>query len=114
MLVTNYLELPVGFRYDTKPEDIASSISFEVGGRIGVLYQSFTKVKYTEGDETKKVFDEQNHGLNTLRYGIYGRFGIGGFNFFTFYNLSPMFYANKGPAKTDMNTYTFGISINGF
>ncbi len=114
MLVTNYLELPIGFRYDTKPEDIASSVSFELGGRVGVLYQSFTKVKYEENGETKKAFDEQRHGLNSLRYGLYGRFGIGGFNFFTFYNLSPTFEANKGPGKTTMNSFTFGISINGF
>jgi hypothetical protein len=114
MLVTNYLDLPVGFRYDTKPEDIAGSLSVELGGRVGILYQSFTKIKYEENGETKKVFDEQSHGLNSLRYGLYARLGIGGFNFFSFYNISPMFEANKGPAKTDMNSFTFGISINGF
>jgi hypothetical protein len=114
MLVTNYVELPIGFRYDTKPEDIASSISFELGGRVGLLYQSFTKIKYEENGETKKAFDEQTHGLNSLRYGVYTRFGIGGFNFFGFYNLSPTFEANKGPGKTTMNSFTLGISINGF
>jgi hypothetical protein len=121
MLITNYFDLPVGFRYDTKPEDIASSVSVELGGRIGFLYQSYTKINYQENDETKQYFDEQTHGLNPIRYGLYARFGIGGFNFFSFYNLSPMFAANKGPVessstntKTQMNTYTIGISINGF
>ena len=121
MLITNYFELPIGFRYDTKPEDIASSLSIELGGRIGVLYQSYTKVNYQENDETKQYYDEQTHGLNPFRYGLYGRFGIGGFNFFSFYNLSPLFAANKGPVdtsstntKTQMNTFTIGISINGF
>ncbi len=122
MLITNYLDLPIGFRYDTKPEDIAGSLSIELGGRVGVLYQSFTKIKYTENNETKKIFDEQSHGLNPIRYGIYTRLGVGGFNFFWFYNLSPLFSANKGPAtnatnpsiKTSADTFTFGISINGF
>jgi hypothetical protein len=121
MLITNYFELPIGFRFDSKPEDIASSASIELGGRIGVLYQTFTKVSYQENDEAKQYFDEQSHGLNAIRYGLYGRLGIGGFNFFTFYNLSPLFAPNKGPVdnsttgiKTNMNTFTFGISINGF
>ncbi len=113
MIVANYFEMPVGFRFDTHPEDISRSLNISLGGRIGALYDGFTKIKYSEAGETKKVKDKQSHGLNTIRYGLYGRFGIGGFNIFTFYNLSPLFAPNKGPASTQMNTWTIGISVNG-
>lgn len=114
MIVTNYFELPVGFRFDTHPEDIARSLSVSVGGRVGMLYDGFTKLKYSQDSETKIIKDKQNHGLNPFRYGLYGRFGIGGFNFFTFYNLSTLFDKAKGPQSTLMTTFTIGISINGF
>jgi len=114
MIVTNYFELPVGFRFDTHPEDIARSLSVSLGGRVGLLFDGFTKVKYKQDGETKTIKDKQNHGLNPFRYGVYGRFGIGGFNFFTFYNLSPLFEKAKGPDATLMTTFTVGISINGF
>jgi hypothetical protein len=115
MLVMNYFDvMPVAFRFDTRPEDMARSFSVTVGGRVGVLYDSYTKMKYSVNGDTKKVKDYQSHGLNSFRYSMYGRIGIGGFNFFGFYNFSPLFAANKGPDKTTMNTFTMGISIDGF
>ena len=114
MIVTNYFEVPVGFRFDTHPEDIARSLSVSVGGRVGALFDGFTKVKYKQDGETKTIKDKQNHGLNPFRYGVYARLGIGGFTFFSFYNLSPMFEKAKGPDATLMTTFTVGISINGF
>jgi hypothetical protein len=113
-LVNNYLEMPVEFRYDSKPEDMARSLSVVVGGRVGVLYDSFTKVDYTVDGDNKSMKDKQWHGLNQIRYGLYGRFGISGFSVFMYYNLSPMFQTNKGPDYSDMNSVTMGISINGF
>ena len=114
MIVTNYFEVPVGFRFDTHPEDISRSFSVSLGGRVGALFDGFTKVKYSQDGEIKTIKDKQNHGLNPIRYGLYGRLGIGGFNFFSFYNLSPLFEKTKGPSATLMTTFTIGISINGF
>jgi hypothetical protein len=114
MFVTNYLEIPIEFRFDSKPEDIARSFNVAIGGRVGVLFDSFTKVKYKENGEQVKVKDKYDHGLNLLRYGVYTRIGIGGFNWFGFYNLSQMFEKNKGPQGAAINTLTVGISINGF
>jgi len=114
MLITNYVEMPLEVRFDTKPEDIARSFNWALGGRIGVLFDSDQKVKYREDSQWKKSKDKENWGLNFLRYGVYTRVGIGGFNFFGFYNLSPLFEKGMGPQDTKMNTYTFGISVNGF
>jgi hypothetical protein len=113
-LVNNYIEMPVEFRYDTNPEDIARSFNISIGGRIGYLYDSFTKVDYRDNSENKSNKDKQNHGMNPYRYGLYTRIGLGGFSLFGYYNVSPMFEENKGPDKTTMNSLTFGISINGF
>jgi len=126
----NYLEVPIEFRYDTKPEDISRSFNFALGARGGWLFDSFQKVKYKEDGQTKKNKDRQDWGLTQLRYGVYTRIGIGGFNLFGFYNLTPLFQKDKGPfnngtvgtggapvggtSGTTMNTFTVGISLNGF
>jgi hypothetical protein len=114
MLVANYVEIPLEFRFDTAPEDIARSFNVAIGGRIGYLFESKMKVKYKEDGETKILKDKQNLGLTQIRYGVYSRIGVGAFNIFGFYNLTPLFEKDKGPDKTTMNSYTVGISINGF
>lgn len=114
MIVANYFDIPVELRFDTRPNDISRSFNVAVGARAGVLLDSFTKIKYKEDGETKIVKDKQNHGLNDIRYGLYVRLGIGGFNWFVQYNSSSLFKTDEGPNKTAMNTFTAGISINGF
>ncbi len=113
-LINNYLEMPIELRFDTNPEDIARSFNVSIGGRVGWLYDSFTKIDYSEGGESKSLKDKQLHGMNTLRYGMYSRVGIGGFSLFGYYNISPMFQEGKGPIQTQMNSVTIGISVNGF
>ena len=123
MLVANYFDLmPVEFRFDTNPKDISRSLSVSIGARVGFLIESHTKIKYTTNGVSETLKNKQNNGLNTFRYGLYGRVGIGNFNFFGFYNISPYFATNKGPLnntttdlnRTTMNTMTIGISLNGF
>ena len=113
-LVNNYVEAPLEIRYDTTPEDIARSFNACLGVRVGVLYDSFMKIDYRENGENRTNKDKQFHGMNPIRYGVYGRIGIGGFSLFSYYNLSPMFQTDKGPVNTSMNSVTIGISINGF
>jgi len=112
-LIVNYFEMPIEFRFDTDPEDIARSFNFSIGGRIGVLFDSSSKVVYSDG-ERKISKDNQSHGLNRFRYGISARIGISGLSLVGYYNLSPLFEPNKGPSKTEMSTFTIGVSINGF
>jgi len=122
MLITNYFDvIPVEFRYDTNPKDLARSFSITIGGYVGVLMDAHTKIKYRENGTNVTYKDKQNYGLNPFHYGVHTRIGIGNFNFFAMYNLSPYFATNKGPAtlgvsggtSTTMNTMTFGISLNG-
>ncbi len=116
MIVSNYFDLmPIEFRFDTNPKDVSRSFSVAVGGRVGVLIESHTKIKYSEaGINGNAIYkDKQQHGLNPFRYSAYTRIGIGNFNFFWFYNFSPYFATGKGPDLTTMNTMTIGISLNG-
>lgn len=113
-LINDYIEIPLDFRFDSKPEDISRSFNVAIGGRIGYLFDAKTKIKYIKDGETRIAKDKQNHGMNPIRYGIYTRIGMGAINIFGFYNLSPLFEKDKGPDKTTMNTYTIGLSINGF
>lgn len=114
MFITNYLEIPLEFRFDTSPEDLNRSFNVAIGGRVGYLFDAFTKVKYQDRGEVVKNKNKLNNGLNQFRYGVYTRIGLGGFSLFCFYNLSDMFEKGKGPMGTTMNTFTTGISINGF
>ncbi len=117
-LVTNYLEVPLEIRFSTKPDDPARSIKISVGARAGILYDSFNKVKYKEGGETKKFKDKQGFSLNDFRYGLTGRLGIGGFSLFGYYNLSTLFKEGEGLVENrqpvDFNTFTVGISLSSF
>ncbi len=116
MIVSNYFDLmPVEFRFDTNPKDISRSFSFALGGRVGALIESHTKIKYSaSGINGHAIYkDKQSHGLNPIRYSAYTRIGFGNFNLFGYYNFSPYFASDKGPDQTTMTTMTFGISING-
>jgi len=113
-LVNNYVEAPIELRYDTTPEDIARSFSVAFGARFGVLYDSFTKIDYSENGENKSIKEKQWHGMAPTRWSLYGRVGLGGFSIFAYFNMSPMWQTGKGPSGTDMTSATIGISVNGF
>ena len=118
MLVTNYIEAPIEFRYTVNPEDPGRSFKVSVGGRVGFLYDSFNKVKYKENSEVKKYKDKQDFNLTKFRYGLTGRIGFGPFSIFGYYNLSPLFEKGKGlktdDVYNDFNTWTIGLSLASF
>jgi len=118
MLITNYIEAPLEFKYTINPDDPGRSFKIAVGGRVGFLYDSFNKVKYSENSEVKKFKDKQDFNLNKFRYGLTGRIGFGPFSIFGYYNLSPLFEKGKGlktdDVYNDFNTWTIGLSLASF
>jgi len=119
MLVTNYFEVPVEIKYMTRPEDPNRSFRISVGGRIGYMYDAFTKVKFTEDGENKKVKNNQNYNLTRLRYGLSAHVGIGNISLFSYYNFTPLFEDRKGPKNDDttnttITTFTIGLSLASF
>jgi hypothetical protein len=122
-LVTNYIDVPLELRFSLKPDDPARSFKIAVGGRVGYMYDSFTKIKYKEEGEVKKVKNKQDFNLNKFRYGLSARIGVGNFSLFGYYNLTPLFEEGKGlsdiiapetSVKNDFSTLTIGISLASF
>ena len=108
-----YLDVPLEFRFSANPDDMARTFWVAIGGRVGYLFNPYTKLKGKEDGERYVYKNKRNHGQSELRYGPSLRVGIGNFNWFGFYNLSPLFAKNKGPENTTMTTFTVGISIIG-
>lgn len=125
-LITNYIEAPLEFVYRSKPDDPARSFKFAIGGRVGYSFDSFTKVKYREGGEVKKIKDKQDFEVNKFRYSLSARVGIGNVAIFGYYNMTPLFEKGKGPidpkenatdtysGQRDFKTFTIGLSLSAF
>ena len=118
-LITNYFDVPVEFRFSTQPEDPSKGFKVSVGGRVGYLFDSFTKIKYSEDGETKKLKDYESFNLNKFRYSLSAKIGIGNFAIFGYYNLSTLFKDGQDPgsgnsATTHMKNFTIGISLSSF
>jgi hypothetical protein len=114
MVVTNFIDVPIEFRFSTNPNDPGRSFHVAIGGRVGYLYDSFNKIKYRSDGDTKKLKDKQNFFLNDFRYGAFFKVGVGNFTIFSYYNFTPVFQEDKGPEQTDMKNFTIGISLSSF
>lgn len=114
MIVTNYLEVPVEIRFSVKPDDPRRSFKVSVGGRIGYLFDSFAKIKYSEDGEVRTIKDKQNYNLRKLRYGTFFKIGAGNIGLITYYNLTPLFEDDEGPEQTEMSTFSIGLSLSSF
>ena len=117
-LITNFIDVPVELRFTSNPDDPNRAFKIAVGGRIGYLYDAFTKMKYKESGETKQLKNKQNFNLTRFRYGVYGKLGIGNFSLFGYYNLTPLFKEGEGlweaGSVNDFQTMTVGISLSAF
>jgi hypothetical protein len=117
-LVTNYIDVPLELKYSSKPDDPARSFKASVGGRIGYMYDSFRKLKYKQEGEMMRLKDKQDFNLNKVRYGVFGKIGVGNFAIVGYYNLTNLFEDGKGLGEKgiiqDFPTYTIGISLSSF
>jgi hypothetical protein len=83
-----------------------------------VLYDSFTKLKYKEYGETKKLKNKQDYHLTQYRYGLMSRIGLGDFSIVGYNNLTTLIEEVNGLKENcqfkDFNTFTIGISLASF
>jgi hypothetical protein len=114
-LAVNYVEVPVDFQYHVNKNDYSKSFRVSLGARVGMLYQSHTKITY---DSPKtgavKIKQSENYGLEKIRYGLHLKAGSPGFNVWATYYLSPMWQANRGPFNNEANQVSFGIALGLF
>lgn len=113
--ITNYVDVPLEFRFTALPDDPARSFRVGLGFKGGVLINSFTKLKVISSNKTEKFKTAGDYHVNPFRYGPYLRLYIGNFNFFASAYISPLFKSGnpKGTTK-DMTVATVGISVVGF
>jgi hypothetical protein len=117
-LSLTYLDIPIEFRFRSKPNAKDNSWKFAVGFKAGLLIHNKWKYKgeevrqgpaFEEGREVK--FKEYNiENLNRFRYGVTARAGYGVWNVFAFYGISELFKEGRGPGMTPLS---IGVSING-
>jgi len=117
-LITNYFDVPLELRFSTRPDDPSKSFKISIGGRVGYLFDSHTKIKYSDNGETKKYKSHEKFNLNDFRYGLYAKIGAGNFAIFGYYNLSTLFQTGRDPdvgnVTTSMKNFTIGISLSSF
>lgn len=113
-LAANYLDIPLELRFHADKNNFRKSFKIAVGGKVGVLFDSHTKLKYKANGDTKITKSKEQFDLSRFRYGIQGRIGIGSFSVFYYQELSSLFKDGKGPENTDTSPFKVGISLYAF
>lgn len=108
----NYFDIPLELRYHFNRSNYQKSMKVAIGGKVGFLLNSQTKIAYEDSDGLeRKIKDRQNFGVAPIRYGVYTRLGFPGFNIWGYYGLNQVFQKDKGPFATQATQFNFGISV---
>lgn len=102
-----YFDIPAEIRYRTKPNEKGYSWKVAVGGQVGYLLSS--KSKIIENSKKYKGFDYPN--MEDWRVGLNARVGYGKVSVNAFYSLSSIFDVNKGAQH---NPFSIGITLMPF
>ncbi len=114
-LATSYLEIPLEFRYTSKPSDLNKSFKAALGVKIGTLVNAHTKGKnledknnnlinsYTEKENSKRY-------INGTRFMATARVGYGIVSLFGTYQINNVLKDGAGP---NMKLYQIGLTLSG-
>jgi hypothetical protein len=114
-LATSYLEVPLEFRFTSKPADVNKSFKAALGIKVGTLVNAHTKGKnlldknnnainsYTEKENSKRF-------INSTKFSATARVGYGILSLFGSYQLNNVLKDGTGP---DMKLYQVGLTISG-
>ena len=114
-LATSYLQVPLEFRYTSKPNNPNKSFKAALGLKVGTLVNVHTKGKtlqnasgttlnsYLEKENSKRFF-------NTTDFVATARFGYGIFSLFGSYQLNKLLKDGAGP---NLKIYQIGLTISG-
>ena len=114
-LATGFLEVPLEFRYSSKPLEPNKSFKIALGAKIGTLVNAHIKGKTLQDKNnntiTNYTLKENNKRLiNGTRFMATGRIGYGIFSLFGNYQLNNILKDGAGPA---MHLYQIGLTISG-
>ena len=109
-LITHYVDIPLEFRFHSQRGYQGFMVA--VGGKVGYLFSSYTKIKYNnDGEENITQKLRKDFNLSRLRYGAQARIGFRGFNLFGHYMFSDLFQSDAGPQANNLKV---GLSVNLF
>ena len=110
-----FLEVPIEFRFSSKPETPGKSVKVALGIKLGTMLSGHTKGKTlrdstgkTISNSTDKVTDKTF--FNSSRIAATARIGYGNFTLFGSYSLSSMF---KTGVAADIKLLQIGITVSG-
>jgi hypothetical protein len=113
-LATTYFEVPLELQFHFNKDNFKKSIKLGVGGKVGVLLSSHTKVNYKFLGENQKLKTKDNFNLNRFRYGLQASLGVAGISAYFYYGLNDMFEKGKGPEATTTSQMQAGLAISVF
>jgi len=113
-LAANYLEIPLELRFHFNRKYPDKGFRIGVGGKGGFLFDSHTKVKFSDEGENVKVKEKNDFSMQRFRYSVLGRFGFRSVSIFGEIGLSELFEDGKGPEQTGARYFKFGLSFMGF
>jgi hypothetical protein len=87
------------------------SFHISAGAIVGMSLQTKMKYKYNDNGDDKKVKDKDSFNTNPFRVSLTTRVGVGWFNVFATYSLTPLFESNRGP---ELYPFTVGVTLLGF
>ena len=87
------------------------SFHLSAGAIFGFDLQTKMKYIYEENGTERKEKDKQSFNTNPFRVNLTARAGLGWFNVFATYSLTPLFENNRGPK---LYPFTIGITLLGF
>lgn len=115
VVAANYFDIPLDFTYHFNKLNYSKGFKISVGGKVGYLYESHTKLKYEDSDGLKrKIKDSQNYGFEKFRYGLSLKAGTPGFYVWSYIGLNQVFQEGKGPNASEATQVNFGVAVNVF
>lgn len=113
-LATTYFEVPLELRFHVNKDNFKKTAKISIGGKVGVLMSSHTKIKYEFLGEKQKLKTKDNYNLNRFRYGLQASVGVAGIAAYFYYGLNDLFEKDEGPEGTATNQIQAGIAISVF
>lgn len=114
-LSTSFLEIPIEFRFSSKPETPNKSVKVALGVKVGTMLNAHTKGKTLRNavgttlfNSTDKVTDKTY--FNSTRFAATARIGYGNFTLFGSYNITSMF---KTASAADIKLLQIGLTFSG-
>ena len=112
-LENSFLEAPIELRYSARPDNMNKGWKFVFGAKIRTLVGAKVKSKVDldasgTGGYISKEKDKRY--LNTTRFALTARAGLGNLSFFGTYTVTSFFKEGLGPS---VRPFSFGLTLSG-